>query len=89
LTPINGFLLSSKQVSSESFFLLTTTHFTVSQTHFSQETPEKIGETGDVVEERSNSCIKYNIDLGIALFPWAMNRPFYDEEITYNTYFMQ
>ena len=53
-----------------------------------QETSKKLGQSGDVIEEISKSCTKYNMDMGFYLSPWDANSPDYGKEVEYNEYYM-
>lgn len=38
---------------------------------------ETAGYEGDVLEELSRACTKYNIDMGLYLSPWDVNSEYY------------
>ena len=74
-----------------------TTQDVASSTDF-QATQAARGQSGDVLEELSKSCTKYDMDMGFYLSPWDANNPTYgygsgtDEETDsngdYNEYYM-
>ena len=74
-----------------------TTQDVASSTDF-QATQAARGQSGDVLEELSKSCTKYDMDMGFYLSPWDANNPSYgygtgtDEETDsngdYNEYYM-
>ncbi|OHT17381.1 FucA [Tritrichomonas foetus] len=45
-------------------------------------------QSGDVLEELSKSCTKFNVDMGLYLSPWDVNSSVYGDEILYNEYYM-
>lgn len=45
-------------------------------------------QSGDVLEELSKSCTKYNMDMGFYLSPWDVNSPYYGDDVLYNEYYM-
>ncbi|KAK8898520.1 hypothetical protein M9Y10_000811 [Tritrichomonas musculus] len=45
-------------------------------------------QSGDIIEELSKSCTKYNMDMGLYLSPWDVNSPYYGDDILYNQYYM-
>lgn len=53
-----------------------------------QETSRKLGQSGDVLEELSKSCTKYDMKLGLYLSPWDENSPHYGKGDEYNIYYM-
>lgn len=53
-----------------------------------QETSKKLGQSGDVIEELSKSCTKYDMNMGFYLSPWDANSPYYGKEVEYNEYYM-
>ena len=74
-----------------------TTHDVGSSTNF-QATQAARGQAGDVLEELSKSCTKYDMDMGLYLSPWDANNPSYgygsgwddatDTNGDYNEYYM-
>jgi alpha-L-fucosidase len=65
-----------------------TTSYSLKSSRSFQGTSEKLGQSGDVLEELSKSCTKYDIELGIYLSPWDLNSSFYGHESAYNHYFI-
>ncbi|EAY03865.1 Calx-beta domain containing protein [Trichomonas vaginalis G3] len=53
-----------------------------------QETSKKLGQSGDVIEELSKSCSKYDMNMGVYLSPWDANSSYYGNEQLYNEYYM-
>ena len=45
-------------------------------------------QSGDVIEEISKSCTKYDMDMGFYLSPWDVNSSYYGDEVLYNEYYM-
>ncbi|OHS98243.1 Alpha-L-fucosidase 1 [Tritrichomonas foetus] len=45
-------------------------------------------QSGDVLEEVSKSCTKFNVDMGLYLSPWDVNSSYYGDEVLYNEYYM-
>lgn len=74
-----------------------TTQDVESSTDF-QATQAAAGKSGDVFEELSKSCTKYDMDMGLYLSPWDANNPSYgygtgtddatDSNGDYNEYYM-
>lgn len=54
--------------------------------HSIKNSPYKNGK-GDIVEELSKSCEKFDLKFGIYLSPWDMNSEFYGYSDEYNNYF--
>lgn len=53
-----------------------------------QEISKKLGQSGDVLEELSKSCTKYDMNMGFYLSPWDENSSHYGKEAEYNEYYM-
>lgn len=64
-----------------------TTHQVNASKQF-QETSKKLGQSGDVIEEISKSCSKYDMNMGFYLSPWDANSKYYGDEVLYNEYYM-
>ena len=67
------------------------TNYTLHQLNASvafQELSKKLNQSGDVIEELSKSCTKYNMDMGFYLSPWDANSEYYGDEELYNKYYM-
>ncbi|OHT02578.1 hypothetical protein TRFO_30243 [Tritrichomonas foetus] len=46
-------------------------------------------QSGDVLQEVSKSCTKYNMSMGLYLSPWDRNSSFYGNDAEYNQYYMR
>lgn len=53
-----------------------------------QDISALLHQSGDVLEELSKSCTKYNMDMGFYLSPWDVNSPYYGDDVLYNQYYM-
>jgi alpha-L-fucosidase len=47
-----------------------------------------LGQSGDVIEELSKSCSKYDMNMGLYLSPWDRNSSHYGHDVEYNQYYM-
>ena len=64
------------------------TNFSVNNSKDYQTISQLLHQSGDVLEEISKSCTKYNLDLGLYLSPWDVNSKYYGDDKLYNEYYM-
>ncbi|EAY07941.1 Calx-beta domain containing protein [Trichomonas vaginalis G3] len=72
-------------------FCIWKTNYTVHNVNRSakfQATSKQRGQSGDVIEELSKSCSKYNMNMGFYLSPLDMNNSAYGNEELYNEFYM-
>ncbi|OHS93988.1 FucA [Tritrichomonas foetus] len=53
-----------------------------------QSISQFLHQSGDVIEEVSKSCTKYDMNMGFYLSPWDRNSTNYGKEVEYNEYYM-
>lgn len=51
--------------------------FCIWPSDYTEHDTQTSGYQGDVLEELSTACTKYNIDMGLYLSPWDVNSPYY------------
>lgn len=64
------------------------TRHQVNESKAFQETSQKLGQSGDVIEELSKSCTKYDMNMGFYMSPWDANSSYYGHDADYNHYYM-